>query len=275
MVYLTTSLWFEPWWRSTCLAATKNALIIAQAGLSSEATVNSLINSGAWILPIPSNRIHHLDSTLVYWTQNFDFPGFDLTTTDVILWDGLPIHKVKTRNIWNSLRTPSMLTGWSKFIWHRLKILRYAYHAWILCHGRLPTFNRLAYLGLEVSQFCLFCVGGVETDSHLFVTCAYSSFILSKLFGLLKAQFAGTNWVAVLHSLGGISDHMLRNVSLLAAQIYSYHMWRNRNASLHGKASSGPTNLIKGIMIDLKSKLCNTEWFLKHANLELYRWLII
>lgn len=272
---LGISIWFDPWWHNICLASNKHDRIIAQSGISSEDNVHSLISTGSWHLPRPFHRIHHIHPGFQHWLQNFDFPNFDLSSADVILWDGIPLHKVKARNIWNSIRSSSPQVVWHKFVWHRFRIIRYAHLEWILCHGRLPTLHRLASFGLDVLQLCHLCVGGIETDSHLFITCHYSSFILNKLAGLISFGYVGANWVEVILSLGNISNHIHRDIALLTVQTFAYHIWRERNSRLHDKGALGPNRIIQSIMVDIKAKLHNTEWFNKHANLELYRWILI
>lgn len=61
-----------------------------------------------------------------------------------------------------------------------------------ICLGRLPTAHRLLSFGLDVTPFCHFCVGDYETDSHLFVNCSYSTFILGKLAGVLQIPLVGS-----------------------------------------------------------------------------------
>lgn len=272
---LATSLWFDPWWHGTCLAENTQDRIITQAGISSAASVHSLLTSGSWILPRPSPRLHHIHPLLAHWTEHFDYPTFDLTIPDVLLWDDIPLRKIKARNVWTSIRTHAPQVPWSHLVWNRLRIQRYAHLEWILCHGRLPTFTRLASFGLQVLSSCTLCPGGIETEAHLFLLCPYSNFILAKLAGLINFNIVGSTWKEFLISLGNISDQTLRSIALLTAQIFTYHLWRERNARLHDRGVSGPKGIIHTIMVDLKTKLLNTDWFIKHANLDSYGWLLI
>lgn len=220
---LGTSLWFDLWWNSTCLATNRTDPIIAQANLTCNATIHTLISTGNWVLPRPSSRIHHLQSGLTSWLQHFDYPDFDLGTLDQISWNDLPLGKVKAWHIWNSLRIASPQVTWYGFVWHTFRILRYAHHGWVLYHGRLLTLHRLASFGLDVSPFCHLCVGGIETNSHLFVTCPFTSFILLKLAGIVKVGFVGLSQVEVLTYLGNIPDRSLRDVAH-SSDIFLSHM---------------------------------------------------
>lgn len=77
-------IWFDPWWRKTCLVKTNRDLVIAQSGLDYGDTFNSLISSGQWNLPSPAN-VHHLSPTLEHLQQQFDYPMFNLHISDKIL----------------------------------------------------------------------------------------------------------------------------------------------------------------------------------------------
>lgn len=171
-----TSIWFDPWWNSRCLDTYKNDPIISQATSTPSAVIHELIASGAWTLPRPNNRLHHISPVLVNWLANFNDPSFDLSKPDVIIWDDRPISKTKIGHIWNSIRHKMPMVSWYKGVWHSLAIPRYAHHLWLVCHGRLNTLQRLASFGLEVNDCCYLCVGGMS----LLITSFYISRIATK-----------------------------------------------------------------------------------------------
>lgn len=123
-----------------------------------KANVNDLVNTGTWRLPILNSRHRH-NHSLRGWIHGFDYPAFDLLAIDSILWAGTPIYKINTRRIWDAIRFKLLEIPWHHLVWHKLKINRYVHHQWLVCHGRLSTFQRLASLGLDVLQYCILCVG--------------------------------------------------------------------------------------------------------------------
>ncbi|XP_074327861.1 uncharacterized protein LOC141665779 [Apium graveolens] len=196
------SLWFDPWWGGICLADTHNSPIISQCGLHHNARLSSIILNGTWRLPRPNPRHHHLDPLLTQWLQAFDYPTVNSNGMDTLLWDGINATKIKTWHIWNSIRSRGYLVPWYKAILHRLRVTRYAHHQWLMCHGRLNTLSRLHRFGIVDSEQCFLCISGRETDSHLFVHCTYSRWILSQLLGMLGISIIGDTWLSMLINLG-------------------------------------------------------------------------
>ncbi|XP_058734333.1 uncharacterized protein LOC131606065 [Vicia villosa] len=48
---------------------------------------------------------------------------------------------------------------------------------WMLCHGRLPTKDRLIRFGLITESICSICKSETETMSHIFFNCSNTSHI--------------------------------------------------------------------------------------------------
>lgn len=186
--------------------------------------MHSLISSGSWVLPVISPRILHVHHNLLNWFSTFDFLYFNLHTNVCIHWNLVPHRKIKIWHVWDSIRTRLPKVPWSSFVWHRLKITRYACHERIHCHGRLPSVHHLASFGMNVSHQCSLCVGGTEDAHHLFIICNYSRFILTALARHLMVGITDRNWMDLLRSWGHIPDGALRNLCLLAAQVYSYQI---------------------------------------------------
>ena len=141
----------------------------------------------------------------------------------------------------------------------------------MLCHNRLPTLHRLASFGIDLLQHCYLCVGGVETTTHLFLSCSYSSYVLTSLANLLSINFPVHThcWTDMLASWGTILKPSLQLLALLAAQIFCYFIWKERNARVHDKNCFGPAQLLELIIRDLKTKLYSSSWFLKHISTDL------
>ncbi|KAL8115892.1 hypothetical protein AgCh_022402 [Apium graveolens] len=186
------SLWFDPWWRNSCLASSESSPIITQCGSNNNknAKLSSIITSVSWRLPIINSRHHHLDPLLIHWISSFDFPAINSGSHDLILWDGNDASKIKTWHIWDSIRHRAPAVGWYLAVWHKLRINRHAHHQWLTCHGRLNTLARL-----------------------------HSSWILRHLFSSLNITVRSGSWSQFLSSLMAIEDKVERVVALCFAQI--------------------------------------------------------
>ncbi|XP_074347029.1 uncharacterized protein LOC141685850 [Apium graveolens] len=255
------SLWFDPWWGGTCLANSQTSSIISQCGLHHSAKLSGIIHNGSWRLPTPNRMHHHLDPLLIHWLNTFDHPTINSAGIDMIQWDGIDATKISTWHIWSSIRSRADLVPWCKAVWHRLRITRYAHHQWLVCHGRLGTLARLNRFGIVDSQQCFLCISGRETDSHLFVHCTFSRWILARILGKLGIGIIGNTWLALLSHLADLHDKPRGLLALCLVQIYCYHIWRERNARAHNKGVFGPNKLIQGIFIDFIARLSTSHWF--------------
>lgn len=179
-------------------------------------------------------------------------------------------------HIWDSIRHNRETVTWHKAVWHRLSIPRYAHHLWLICHGRIYTLHRLASLGLEVIDCCHLCVGGRESLDHLFLFCTYSNQVVAHLGTLLGLPYHAFSWQELLHSWLNTQDSTLRHLALLSLQVATYHLWRERNCRVHNKGILFPSKLLTEILVDIKTRLSSSSWFIKRAcNSSLSSWLAI
>lgn len=187
-------------WANHCLAHGTYDPIISQAGLRHTDSIHVLISTGTWTLPRPRHGLHHVVPYSISWLKNFVGPPFDLQTEDKILWGNLLLSKVKMWHIWDSIRLRFPEIPRYKWVWHKLKILRYAHQEWLLCLSHLPTLGRLTSSGITTLQHCYLCVVGLQTHNHLFTSCPYSHYILEKLSGMLRVPLVEGSWPVMLAS---------------------------------------------------------------------------
>lgn len=176
------------------------------------------------------------------------------------------MNRLKTRNILDSIRHRQPQIDWHYTVWHRLNINRYAHLQWLSCLGRLNTLQRLASFGMDVIDHCYLCVGGREDTNHLFLHCPYSNFILRKISKKLGLILNNQTWLHLLQNWLLTPELTLRLLALLVAQIFSYHIWRERNGRAHNRAVTTPMRLLQGIWRDFKAKLSSSSWFAKRTD---------
>ncbi|XP_074342078.1 uncharacterized protein LOC141679483 [Apium graveolens] len=253
------SLWFDPWWGGVCLADSYTSTIISQCGLHHSAMLSSVIHLGAWRLPRPNSRHHHLDPLLFHWLEiSITHP---LLLMGQILCFGMASMQSRLRLGILGILSETWVSLCCGLVWHRLRVARYAHHQWLICHGRLNTLSRLHRFGIVDSQQCFLCIGGRETISHLFVHCTYSKWILSRILAMLGLSIAGDTWLSLLNSLIDLQDSSRSVLALCMVQIFFYHIWRERNTRAHNKGVFGPAKLLHGILVDLVARLQSSVWF--------------
>ncbi|XP_063936141.1 uncharacterized protein LOC135147211 [Daucus carota subsp. sativus] len=259
---ISTSLWFDPWWKHNCLATYLTDPIIRAAGSTPNATVFTIICFGEWRLPRGNSQHHHSNHALATWLRDFDYPLFDLDQDDQISWEGVKPNHVTTRVIWDSIRIRGESCTWSAGVWCKLKITRFCFLSWLLCLDKVVTRSVLYDRHVISDNSCIFIVGGLETAHHLFINCPYARLVhrvyLSETHGItMDYSMDWKGWV--LYFLA-IADAPQRQILLLYLQVFSYHLWRERNARLHGGGSFGPRKLLTGIMVDMRGRAAASTW---------------
>ncbi|XP_074326901.1 uncharacterized protein LOC141664844 [Apium graveolens] len=69
------------------------------------------------------------------------------------------------------------------------------------------------------------------------------------------------SWVEFLVSLTELEDKQKGTIALCYAQVYCYHIWRERNVMEHDKGVFGPLKLLQGIVLDVEAKLSASGWY--------------
>lgn len=83
--------------------------------------------------------------------------------------------------IFGTIRLRKTIVEWHAWVWHKLKINRYAHLEWQVCLDRFPTLSILASFGMQLSANCSFCINRIEDRDHLFLNCHFSRFVLEGL----------------------------------------------------------------------------------------------
>ncbi|XP_074342616.1 uncharacterized protein LOC141680230 [Apium graveolens] len=223
--------------------------------------LSAIIRNGCWSLPRANSRSHHVDPLMVHWLSTFDPLPLN-QGPDVLQWDGCDASKTKTWSIWNSLRFKGDLIPWHRVVWHRLRISRFAYHQWISCHRRLQTLARLHRFGLVDNQQCYLC-SARETTTHIFLHYSYSRWILYNIMSTLGIALTGDSWINFIIHLADLTHMHKGTIALCYAQVFCYHIWRERNARAHNSGVFGRKKLLTGIKKDVIARLHSFVWFSK------------
>lgn len=75
-------------------------------------------------------------------------------------------------------------TPW-QVIWQLQSWPKIDMFVWMLCHGRILTFDHLQKLGYNRPSICLLCSNSEESAVHLFLGCSYAKQIWSALLYVL------------------------------------------------------------------------------------------
>ena len=259
----STLLWLDPWYNSTTIATCSTDPIISHLGSSPQALVSDWISHGHWAIPEPVSSQRRSGTRFSNWLTTFSYPTVS-TSSDVLLWDSVSGHNVTVHSIWDSIRLRGSGVPWYSTVWFKQGVSRYQLHSWLVCKERLRTLDRLDHWDLTTTLQCYLCIGGVESHSHLFVHCPYTCYIMDMLFSPIYRTriLPHWRWTDLLEHLMTCPDPSRRTIALIAAQILSYHLWRERNARRHNRGSFGPRKLLHGIITDLQARIFGESWFI-------------
>ncbi|XP_042404042.1 uncharacterized protein LOC121993799 [Zingiber officinale] len=97
---------------------------------------------------------------------------------------------------------------WTQTVWRKHIQPSHSFTLWLLAHRRLPTKDRLEYLG-EADRICLLCGSKEETQDHLFFGCPQIRWIwdcIRDWLHMTQDDYASTDVVGVRAALPGDGD---------------------------------------------------------------------
>ncbi|XP_070034881.1 uncharacterized protein LOC142175204 [Nicotiana tabacum] len=120
-------------------------------------------------------------------------------------------------------------------------------------HKRLSNVDRLARWGIQVPIACVLCIDSyMETQSHLFFECPYSSYIRKKLLLWVGVNRQIGQWESEIGWLSLKVNNMNPTGAILgflfAAAVY--HIWMERN--LRRCQQTTTDNRVKEITLQLQ-----------------------
>lgn len=77
--------------------------------------------------------------------------------------------------------------------------------------------TRLHRFVISDSQQCYLCICARETDSHLFLHCSYSRWVLHHLMAALEISINGDTWFTFLLYLAELADRPKSVIALCVA----------------------------------------------------------
>lgn len=118
-------------------------------------------------------------------------------------------------------------------MWFSRGIPKHRFLTWLMVLNRSPTRDRLIHWGLQTDGSCLLCNSTLETRSHLYFECNYSSDVWSSVSD--RCSFTSSrSWDSMLDDLHRFTGtRAARIVLLLTWQATIYEIWRESNNHLH------------------------------------------
>ncbi|XP_013650778.1 uncharacterized protein LOC106355352 [Brassica napus] len=210
-------------------------------GISINATVEECRNHRRRHHRVPMlNRIElEIEKFKGTWTQ----------ADDVSIWKngkGKFKRSFSTKETWINIRENHILCDWYKAVWFKHATPKYAFVTWIAMRGRLATGERMKCWNTNGDVSCIFCNEPLETLTHLFFECSYSSQVWEALMkGVMNNPYTD-RWGRITRlktdsSWGKVKLFTVR----YALQLTVHTLWRERNKRRHGESAVTAPVLIK------------------------------
>lgn len=259
--------WFDCWHPAGYLLDTYGHRTVYDSGCSLEARLSTIIKDGEWYWPYTrSSNLVEIQSRI---------PEVDLGGSDQPIWKS-STGSYSCAATWEQLRVKKPIVEWWKLVWFSLSIPRHSFFLWLVFRDAIVTKERMCRWGYSGSTNCLFCHGFQESWDHLFSQCSYSRRIWRALMVECSYLNPPIDWesvsewsIAVLHGKG-----LKSSLGKLCFWACVYHLWKQRNALIHGKIPKTEEAIILQIKWEVRSRILAKGSFKnldKHVDL-VYRW---
>jgi hypothetical protein len=220
-------LWFDHWHPFGYLLDKFAYGVVYDLGFPLGAKLSTILKEGAWHWPFArSEEIVEIQSRL----------------DEVIIGDAdLPVWNSSNgvyscAVMWEVLREKKPPVIWWKLMWFSMAIPKLSFILWLVFHDALVTKQRMCAWGYAGPSNCLSCYGCMESCDHLFFHCGFSRRIWYSVIHDCGFSAPPFDWDSVVvWSVAKLKDKSLKVcLAKLCLGSCIYHIWRQRNALLHG-----------------------------------------
>lgn len=244
--------WFDSWTPLGPLIKLIGATGPRRLRLPLSATVSDSCSESGWLLPPPRSDVElqlHTHLTLA------PLPS-QCSIEDSYLWltNGISSRDYSASKTWEACRPRETEKDWAKLIWFKGNVPKHAFNMWTAHLNRLPTRVRLASWNTGIDPSCTLCLFGHESRDHIMLTCGFSSEIWRLVLHRLSSSLTGfLDWNELLSWVKRSTSNAPTLLRKIAAQATIFHIWRQRNDTLHNHCFSPATSVFR--LIDREIKL--------------------
>lgn len=91
------------------------------------------------------------------------------------------MHVYSIQRVYDKLKGEKETIIRDKVIWNKLSNPNHKFIAWLAIQAKLQTIEKLARIGISSSNQCSMCDVAVETHTHLFFQCTFSTRCLQEI----------------------------------------------------------------------------------------------
>lgn len=150
--------------------------------------------------------------------------------------------------------------SWTKIVWHRHHLPRFALILWMAFWERLPTLDKLFQWGIVENNTCLLCESHQEDQGHLFFSCSYSKQVWLSILTTLNCRTFTFSWEQIQDWIlnSRWSSTFQKDLVFLALSIVVYSIWRERNQRFHKRIKKNIQTTTNETLQNIR--LCVYSW---------------
>jgi hypothetical protein len=252
--------WYDTWDSVCPLGDFITPRLINAAGFHLDTKVVEIASGGSWNWPSAwVDRFPVLNEVL---DRSFN------TNNDTYLWKLDPgTYAFSASMVWNTIRIHSPNVPWCKLVWYSQCIPKHAFMLWLVIWKKIHTQDKIREWGIANGgnmnlMCCLLCYSGLETHSHLFFECKYTSHVWGSICSTIGYNNAPMVWEDIVTWLtpSAASQSIANIVRKLCWAAVVYHVWQERNSRFHSSGVKPPEVIIASVLENVRYKLLGLKF---------------
>lgn len=247
-----TSFWFDPW-HPWGILYKKFPELKRKLSIRLDARVSDVIRNGNWNLPYGRGW----DSQVIAFSRACQ--GIRISNSSDH-WKWTPSSQFSISSATAACLPTQSALPWTKIVWSRRHLPRFAVILWMAFRQRLPTLDKLYHWGIADNNNCLLCGLLRENTYHLFFSCPFSRSVWSATLSKIQCQTITFFWNLIPDWL--LTTHWNSNFQkeliFQAVATTVYCLWKERNNRFHTSIKRNPDTITCEILQCLR--YCVTSW---------------
>ena len=151
------------------------------------------------------------------------------------------------RNIYSDLRPRRDLVNWNRGVWENWSLPKHSFILWLAINGKLRTKDRLTFTTTDST--CVLCREDLETHSHLFFQCPWTSVLWNSVKNWLGITSSFSSLQCAARSLSARKKEVNSRMRRVSLAILVYSIWEERNRRIFEGSSFSIAQLFRKFQI--------------------------
>ncbi|KAL9688212.1 hypothetical protein QQ045_032630 [Rhodiola kirilowii] len=212
---------------------------------------NALVMKQLWDLQENKQNLW-VEWLKAYWTKGRDWWLDTVDSSSSWIMQRLSA----LRDTYDRLREHGSEVDWASLVWNSFNAPRDSVNAWLACHDRLMTKDRIRRMGGNIDPSCVLCGNAEESRDHLFFTCPIAAELWNEGLKYVGVNNGPSQWHLLIPWFKRRRQGTLQTRFIAAAATRTmYTIWSLRNKKLFENVEVDVTASRREIIGGLRMKL--------------------